>query len=234
MDKINKPFLYTLLVAILLFASNILFLHLWWTKPCDCSGKTVIEWRDSTAPNKEAEKTIINSKPKLIGVKKYINGGTHKGVEFDTVKSLNPSNSRELESNMVELNQVSTCLDTTIYKLDTLSPENFRATATATVTNNELINLKVDYKNLAPEKWRIETITKTVVQEEKKSLVKVYLGVHVGTTIVNKTLGTYRGGGDIDAIIADRHMLGINGGVNSMLQPEVGIRFSEKISFKKK
>ncbi len=225
--QINKPFLYTLLVAILLFASNILFLHLWWTKPCDCSGKTVIEWRDSTAPNKEAEKTIINSKPKLIGVKKYIKsgaGGAHKGVEFDHIKD---SLSSKMET-------TAHCLDTTIYKVDTLCPENFRATATATVTNNELINLKVDYKNLAPEKWRIETITKTVVQEKKQSLVKVYLGVHLGTTIVNKTIGTYRGGGDIDAIIADRHMLGINGGINSNLQPEVGIRFAEKISFRKK
>jgi len=227
--QINKPFLYTLLIAILLFCSNIFFINKWWTKPCDCTGKAVIEWRDSTAPNKEPEKTIINTKPKLVGVKKYIKSGTSgalKGVEFDQIDS----NPKALVASSLQV----VCLDTNIYKTDTLSPENFRATATATVTNNELINLKVDYKNLAPEKWRIETITKTVVQEEKKSLVKVYLGVHVGTTIVNKTLGTYRGGGDIDAIIADRHMLGINGGVNSMLQPEVGIRFSEKISFRKK
>ncbi len=229
MDKmqVNKPFLYTLLV-IWLLASNILFIHLWWTKPCDCTGKTVIEWRDSTAPNKEPEKTIINSKPIKISTRKRVEPlQSRVGYSIAQTDSLNTHNST------IDSNSLS-CSDTNFYKTDTLSPENFRATATATVTNNELINLKVDYKNLAPEKWRIETITKTVVQEKKQSLVKVYLGVRVGASIVNKTIGTYRGGGDIDAIIADRHMLGINGGVNSMLQPEVGIRFSEKISFKKK
>ena len=226
MDKINKPFLYTLLIAILLFASNIYFINKWWTKPCDCFGKTVIEWRDSTAPNKEAEKTIINSKPKLVATHKFSSQISKPSISND----LDCDSSFEGVSSQIRIS----CNDTNIYKVDTLSPENFKATATATVTGNELINLKVVYKNLAPEKWRIETITKTVVQEKRQSLIKIYLGVHVGTSIVNKTIGTYRGGGDIDAIIADKHIIGINGGINSNLQPEVGIRFSEKISFKKK
>lgn len=224
--SLNKPFLYTILIAILLLFSNIFFIHLWWTKPCDCSGKTVIEWRDSTAPSKDTTHTIINSKPKLVATHKFSSQISKPSISND----LDCDSSFEGVSSQIRIS----CNDTNLYKTDTLSPENFKATATATVTNNELINLKVDYKNLAPEKWRIETITKTVVQEKKQSLVKVYLGVHVGTTIVNKTIGAYRGGGDIDAIIADRHMLGINGGVNSNLHPEIGIRFSEKLSFRKK
>jgi hypothetical protein len=228
MDKINKPFLCTILIAIFLLFSNIFFIHLWWTKPCDCSGKTVIEWRDSTAPSKDTTHTIINSKPIKISTRRRAEPlQSRVGYSIAQTDSLNAHNST-IDSDS------PTCSDTNTYKTDTLSPENFRATATAIVTGNELINLKVVYKNLAPEKWRIETITKTVVQEKRQSLVKVYLGLHVGASMVNKSIGTYRGGGDIDAIIADRHMLGINGGINSNLQPEVGIRFSEKISFRKK
>jgi len=96
--QINKPFLYTLLIAILLFCSNIFFINKWWTKPCDCTGKAVIEWRDSTAPNKEPEKTIINTKPKLVGVKKYIKSGTSGALKV--------SNSTKLIQTPKHLSQV--------------------------------------------------------------------------------------------------------------------------------
>jgi hypothetical protein len=228
MDKINKQFLYTLLVAILLFASNIYFINKWWTKPCDCSGKTVIEWRDSTAPSKDTTHTIINSKPIKISTRRRAEPlQSRVGYSIAQTDSLNAHNSTiDSDSPM--------CSDTNTYKTDTLSPENFRATATAIVTGNELINLKVVYKNLAPEKWRIETITKTVVQEKKQSLVKVYLGVNLGATIPQGSIGVYNGGGNVDAIIADKHMIGFNGGINSLIQPQIGFRFSEKISFRKK
>jgi hypothetical protein len=48
-----------------------------------------------------------------------------------------------------------------------------------------------------------------------------------------QTLANYRGGVAFDAIISDRHLIGLNGGLNSFLQPEVGIRFSEKIRLRK-
>jgi hypothetical protein len=228
MDKINKPFAYTLLIVILLFFSNIFFIHLWWTKPCNCEGKPVIEWRDSTAPNKEPERVIISGKITKVKARKF-NGNLQSRVG-----SLVYTNTINTLNSTTDSTVTLTCLDTNFYKSDTISPENFRATATATVTNNELINIKVDYKNLAPEKWRIETITKTVVQQQKQSLVKVYLGVNLGATIPQGSIGIYNGGGNVDAIIADKHMIGINGGINSLIQPQIGIRFSEKISFRKK
>ncbi len=228
MDKINKPFAYTLLIAILLLFSNILFIHLWWTKPCDCSGKTVIEWRDSTAPSKDTTHTIINSKPIKISTRKRVEPlQSRVGYSIAQTDSLNAHNST-IDSDS------PTCSDTNYYKTDTLSPENFKATATAAVTGNELINLKVDYKNLAPEKWRIETITKTVVQEKKQSLVKVYAGIGFGTSIINKSIGTYRGTANIASIIADKHIIELSGGLNSNINPEIELRFLEKISFRKK
>jgi hypothetical protein len=44
-----------------------------------------------------------------------------------------------------------------------------------------------------------------------------------------QTLANYRGGAAFDAIISDKHLIGLNGGINNSLQPEIGIRFSEKI-----
>ena len=72
------------------------------------------------------------------------------------------------------------------------------------------------------------------MQEKKQSLVKVYLGVNLGATIPQGSIGVYNGGGNVDAIIADKHMIGFNGGINSLIQPQIGFRFSEKISFRKK
>jgi hypothetical protein len=47
-----------------------------------------------------------------------------------------------------------------------------------------------------------------------------------------QTLANYRGGVAFDAIISDKHLIGLNGGINNNLQPEIGIRFSQKIRFK--
>ena len=69
--------------------------------------------------------------------------------------------------------------------------------------------------------------------EKKQPLVKVYTGLYGGVAIQNKAVASYHGGVGLDAIISDRHMIGLQGGLNSALQMEFGVRFGEKIRLKK-
>jgi hypothetical protein len=101
----------------------------------------------------------------------------------------------------------------------------------ATVTANELIDVAVEFQNLKPDVIKIVERTNTI--EKKQSLVKVYAGLYAGIALQAQTIGNYRGGVAFDAIISDRHLIGLNGGLNSFLQPEIGIRFSEKIRLRK-
>ena len=200
----------------------------WVIKPCPtCLGATVVEVHDSIAPAKDTGIIAINSQPKLKETKKYT-GRQNYSYTSDTnkVKALEYST-----ANNLELSYISSCLDTNIFIIDTQAVDNFKAHATATVTNNQLIGLLIEYQNFKPEMWKV--LSKTVTVEKKQSLVKIYTGIYAGVSIANKTVASYHGGVGLDAIISDRHLIGFQGGLNSSLHPEVGVRFSEKIRLKK-
>jgi hypothetical protein len=193
--------------------------------PCNESVGTVkIEYRDSTAPNKDTAQKI-SFVPGKVGTKKY-HGNSTMANNTNTMVNLSIDTMVEPESTMAYI-----CLDTNLYKFDTISVDNFRATATATVANNEILNMAIEWRNLKPELWKIKRETITVPQ--KQSLVKVYTGLYGGVAIANKTVASYHGGIGLDAIISDRHLVGLQGGLNSSLQMEFGVRFSEKIRLKK-
>lgn len=200
----------------------------WVIKPCPtCLGTTVVEVHDSIAPAKDTGIIAINSQPKLKETKKYTRRQNYSYTsDTNKVKALEYST-----ANNLELSYISSCLDTNIFIIDTQAVDNFKAHATATVTNNQLIGLHLEYQNFKPEKWKV--LSKTVTVEKKQSLVKVYTGIYAGVSIANKTVASYHGGVGLDAIISDRHLIGFQGGLNSSLQPEFGVRFSEKIRLKK-
>ena len=192
--------------------------------PCNSNVVDVkVEITDSIAPNKDTVANVWDAKPNKVGVKKY---------RTSTINAQVDSNCKEIfDSSVIRKIDITYCLDTNIYKNDTLSVDNFRATSTAYVTNNELIKLQVEWINLKPELWKIKRETITV--EKKQSVVKVYTGLYGGISLQNKTVATYHGGIGLDAIISDRHLIGLQGGLNSSMQMEFGLRFSEKLRLKK-
>ena len=193
--------------------------------PCNSNVVDVkVEITDSIAPNKDTVAKVWDAKPKKVETRKYKkSSGDSKQIQNSIVSI---DSAHEGVSNKINI-----CLDTNIYKNDTLAVDNFRATSTAYVTNNELIKLQIEWLNLKPELWKIKRETVTV--EKKQSLVKIYTGLYGGVAIQNKAVASYHGGVGLDAIISDRHMIGLQGGLNSALQMEFGVRFGEKIRLKK-
>ena len=222
-------------------------------RPCNSNvGSVIVSVTDSFAPNKDTVAKVWDAKPNKVETRKYSPDASHKngtlsgdsrntkvwtciGPKTALLDSLNSGPVNEINGpdygpSWTYSNE-SYCLDTNIYKNDTLSVDNFRATSTAYVTNNELIKLQVEWINLKPELWKIKRETITV--EKKQSVVKVYTGLYGGIAIANKTVASYHGGIGLDAIISDRHLIGLQGGLNSSLQMEFGVRFSEKLMLKK-
>ena len=198
--------------------------------PCNSNvGSVVVSVTDSFAPAKDTTPVIWKPLVNKVETRKYKSARPNSAQSNDTIYSaFNDSNSfsrAQSEANY------SLCLDTNIYKNDTLSVDNFRATSTAYVTNNELVKLQVEWINLKPELWKIKRETITV--EKKQSVVKVYTGLYGGISLQNKAVASYRGGIGLDAIISDRHLIGLQGGLNSSMQMEFGLRFSEKLRLKK-
>ena len=203
--------------------------------PCNESVGTVkIEYRDSTAPNKDTAQKI-SFKPEKVGTRKYKSSTEASHKNGTLAGDISKIKIDSFENTYFYTNdtdkQYFTCLDTNLYKFDTISVDNFRATATATVANNEILNMAIEWRNLKSELWKIKRETITVPQ--KQSLVKVYTGLYGGVAIANKTVASYHGGIGLDAVISDRHLVGLQGGLNSSLQMEFGVRFSEKIRLKK-
>jgi len=210
--------------------------------PCNV-GSIEVSVTDSTAPAKDTCIIAINTQPKLKETHKYSPDASRKNgtlagdfqktkvVEFDHLKDNTPNSGELKPVESDTFTSYSLCLDTNIYTVDTQAVDNFKAHATATVANNQLIGLLIEYQNFKPEKWKV--LSKTVTVEKKQSLVKVYTGIYAGVAIANKTVASYHGGVGLDAIISDRHLIGLQGGLNSSLQPEVSVRFSEKIRLKK-
>ena len=194
--------------------------------PCNSNvGSVVVSVTDSFAPAKDTTAKVWDAKPNKVETRKYSPDASHKNGTLS---------GDSLKLKAVELDTFTNytlCLDTNIYKQDTLSVDNFRATSTAYVTNNELIKLQIEWINLKPELWKIKRETITV--EKKQSVVKVYTGLYCGISLQNKTVASYHGGIGLDAIISDRHLIGLQGGLNSSMQSEIMIRFSEKIRLKK-
>ncbi len=222
--------------------------------PCNSNvGSVVVSVTDSTAPAKDTGIVDINTQPKLKEIHKYSTGASRNNgtlsVDFRKTKVVeygilagkqnysytsNSNKDNGLAYDTVSNNDfsyTSSCLDTNIFTVDTQAVDNFKARATATVTNNQLIWLLIEYQNFKPEKWKV--LSKTVTVEKKQSLVKVYSGIYAGVAIANKTVASYHGGIGLDAIISDRHLIGLQGGLNSSLQMEFGVRFSEKLRLKK-
>ena len=202
--------------------------------PCNSNVVDVnVEVTDSIAPNKDTVAKVWDAKPNKVETRKYKNSsGDSKQIQNSIVSI---DSAHEGVSNKINI-----CLDTNIYQNDTISVDNFRATSTAYVTNNELVKLQIEWFNLKPEKWKVKSTetTKTAKPEikeveKKQSLVKIYTGIYGGVAIQNKTVASYHGGIGLDAIISDRHMIGLQGGLNSALQMEFGVRFGEKIRLKK-
>ena len=205
-------------------------------RPCNSNvGSVIVSVTDSFAPNKDTVAKVWDAKPNKVETRKYSPDASHKnGTLSGDSRAINNHNDKQLTSDSGHSTIVSVsslCLDTNIYKNDTLSVDNFRATSTAYVTNNELVKLQVEWINLKPELWKIKRETITV--EKKQSVVKVYTGLYGGIAIANKTVASYHGGVGLDAIISDRHLIGLQGGLNSSLQMEFGVRFSEKLMLKK-
>ena len=204
--------------------------------PCNSNvGSVIVSVTDSFAPNKDTVAKVWDAKPNKVETRKYSPDASHKnGTLSGDSRTINNNNDKQLTSDSCHSTIVSVsalCLDTNIYKNDTLSVDNFRATSTAYVTNNELVKLQIEWINLKPELWKIKRETITV--EKKQSVVKVYTGLYGGIAIANKTVASYHGGVGLDAIISDRHLIGLQGGLNSSLQMEFGVRFSEKLMLKK-
>ena len=194
--------------------------------PCNSNvGSVVVSVTDSIAPAKDTVPIIWQPLVKKVETRKY----KSNSYQISNPNEINTF-AEKVDTQGVS-NQINICLDTNIYKQDTISVDNFRATSTAYVTNNELIKLQVEWINLKPELWKIKRETITV--EKKQSVVKVYTGLYGGVAIANKTVASYRGGIGLDAIISDRHLIGVQGGLNSSMQMEFSLRFSEKLRLKK-
>jgi len=200
----------------------------WVIKPCPtCLGTTVVEVHDSFAPAKDTGIIAINTQPKLKETRKYT--GNTKVVEFDHLcDSIITTNPTVKES-------LTVCLDTNIFTVDTQAVNNFKAHATATVANNQLIGLLIEYQNFKPEKWKVIN-TKTTV-EKKQAFIKVYPELYARANFNAVTATGGGAGGGASFIVKDKHLLGVDAGANFGIgQPvsgEVLLRYGVKLQLKK-
>ena len=182
----------------------------WIIKPCPtCLGATVIEVHDSIAPAKDTGIIAINTQPKLKETKKYTGRQNYS--------------------------YTNSCLDTNIFTVDTQAVDNFKARATATVTNNQLISLLIEYQNFKPEKWKV--LSKIVTIEKKQALVKVFPEVYARANFNAVTATGGGAGGGASFVVKDMHLIGIDAGANKSIgQPidgEVLLRYGVKLQLKK-
>jgi hypothetical protein len=98
------------------------------------------------------------------------------------------------------------------------------------VQDNRIIGRSFYHANLKPQ------ILKTTVIPAKQALIKVYMEAYAKADFMTTINGGGAGGG-FAAVIADRHLLGIDGGFNMGLarapSAEVTLRYGHKISFKR-
>ena len=196
--------------------------------PCNSNVVDVkVEVTDSFAPNKDTVAKVWDTKPNKVETRKR---------NYSYTKDTNKINAFEhFNVNIDTLSYTNYCLDTNIYKNDTISVDNFRATSTAYVTNNELVKLQIEWLNLKPELWKIKRETVTV--EKKQALVKVFPELYARATFNAVTATGGGAGGGASFVVKDKHMIGIDGGANFGIgQPESGevhLRYGMKLQLKK-
>lgn len=234
MKPIYKDILVFAIVALL---SGIIG---WIIKPCPtCIGTVSVSVTDSTAPAKDTGIVAINTQPKLKETRKYSPDASHKnGTLAGDFRTINNHNDKQLTSDSCHPTIVSVsalCLDTNIFTVDTQSVDNFKARATATVTNNQLIGLLIEYQNFKPEKWKVLNTQTTV--EKKQALIKVFPEVYARATFNAVTATGGGAGGGASFVVKDKHMIGLDAGANFGIgQPvsgEVLLRYGVKLQLKK-
>ena len=204
----------------------------WIIKPCPtCLGTTIIEVHDSIAPSKDTGIIAINTQPKLKETKKYT-GRQNYSYTSDTNK-INCLVGDTVSDH--DFSYTNSCLDTNIFTVDTQAVDNFKARATATVTNNQLISLLIEYQNFKPEKWKV--LSKIVTIEKKQALVKVFPEVYARANFNAVTATGGGAGGGASFVVKDMHLIGIDAGANKSIgQPidgEVLLRYGVKLQLKK-
>jgi len=204
----------------------------WVIKPCPtCLGTTIIEVHDSIAPSKDTGIIAINTQPKLKETKKYT-GRQNYSYTSDTNK-INCLVGDTVSDH--DFSYTNSCLDTNIFTVDTQAVDNFKARATATVTNNQLISLLIEYQNFKPEKWKV--LSKIVTIEKKQALVKVFPEVYARANFNAVTATGGGAGGGASFVVKDMHLIGIDAGANKSIgQPidgEVLLRYGVKLQLKK-
>lgn len=221
-----KPIYKDILVlAVVMILTSIIT---WLVKPCPtCIGTVSVSVTDSSAPAKDTGIIAINSQPKLKETRKYTDNT--KVVEFDYLCD------STITTNPTVKESLTVGLDTNIFTVDTQAVDNFKARATATVTNNQLIGLLIEYQNFKPEKWKV--LSNTVTVEKKQALVKVFPEVYARATFNAVTATGGGAGGGASFVVKDKHMIGIDGGANFGIgQPvsgEVLLRYGVKLQLKK-
>ena len=208
--------------------------------PCNSNvGSVVVSVTDSIAPAKDTTAKVWDAKPNKVETRKYSPDASHKnGTLSGDSLTINNHNDKQLTSDSCTSTMPTVsehCLDTNIYKNDTLSVDNFRATSTAYVTNNELVKLQIEWLNLKPELWKIKRETVTV--EKKQALVKVFPELYARAAFNAVTVTGGGAGGGASFVIKDMHLIGIDAGANKSIgQPidgEVLLRYGVKLQLKK-
>ena len=204
----------------------------WVIKPCPtCLGTTIIEVHDSIAPSKDTGIIAINTQPKLKETKKYT-GRQNYSYTSDTNK-INCLVGDTVSDH--DFSYTNSCIDTNIFTVDTQAVDNFKARTTATVANNQLISLLIEYQNFKPEKWKV--LSKIVTIEKKQALVKVFPEVYARANFNAVTATGGGAGGGASFVVKDMHLIGIDAGANKSIgQPidgEVLLRYGVKLQLKK-
>lgn len=123
---------------------------------------------------------------------------------------------------------INQCADLVFLSDTFLKKNSFKAILNDTLHFNRLVGRSFRFADLRPD--TITTITTKLYKPQP--FVKIYAGLDFGLGF--KPVGySYQGGVDVDAILQDRFLIGIKGGINSALEPQVGVRFSSKISLRK-
>ena len=206
----------------------------WVIKPCPaCIGATVVEVHDSIAPAKDTGIIAINSQPKLKETHKYSPDASRKNGTF--AGDFRKTKAVEVDTFTRLFQNGTICLDTNIFTVDTQAVDNFKARATATVTNNQIISLLIEYQNFKPEKWKV--LSKTVTVEKKQALIKVFPELYARATFNAVTATGGGAGGGASFVVKDKHLIGLDAGANFGIgQPitgEVMLRYGVKLQLKK-
>jgi hypothetical protein len=170
------------------------------------SDTTVINYRDSIIPVKDTTAhTILSGTPKLI-------------------KSVPASLSSPAPLSVAA---VEACTDTNYYCHDTSVADGYKANVSAVVTGNHLIQLDVKYVSFKPEVIRIKEVTRTIVEQPKSAMFKVYGGAF---GMIGQQPGQWGIGVKADVVINDGYMIGYGFDVKNQTHQ---IEVLMKIKFRK-